>query len=282
MLVVEDEPDIAGFLAAYFRASGTEIVHVDPTTAAEVVERAAAEHATCLLVDLNLTGITGFDVLDALAADERVAQVPVIIVSADARPATQQRAAARGAVGFVPKPFNIKDLFATVQAVIDDARPGTGAAATEAGGLPLVTAETVTARLAVAIDAVEGSDDGATTFVLVRVGGAAPSPVLMREAARHLAAALPGVELIGATAADELALLFPSTGAEDAHDLVVAAVGAGPAELELAPGRTVTVALCAGLATSPDQAVTSDELYMAADIALTEALDADQPVVTAR
>ncbi|HZQ87698.1 MAG TPA: response regulator, partial [Acidimicrobiales bacterium] len=104
VLVVEDEPDIASFLSAFFRASGTEVVHLDPASADEVVERAAALHVACALVDLNLSGLSGFDVLEAFAADERVADLPVIIVTADARPATQERAAALGAVGFVPKP----------------------------------------------------------------------------------------------------------------------------------------------------------------------------------
>jgi DNA-binding response OmpR family regulator len=279
VLVVEDEPDIAGFLGAYFRASGTQIVHIDPTTPAEVIERAVSVGATCLLVDLNLTGITGFDVLEAVADDERVSALPVVIVSADTRASTQERAAELGAFGYVPKPFNVKDLFATVQAAIDAA--GSGPAAAGASGPSLLTAEAVTARLATAVAAAHKADS-ATTFVLVRVGGLAPSPVLMREAARHLLAALPGAELLGTTAVDELALLFPSTGAADAEALVVAALGDGPTDLALAADRTVNVVLSAGLATSPDHAQTSDELYMAADIALADALDGQQPVVIAR
>ncbi|GAC1386543.1 MAG: hypothetical protein NVSMB4_13690 [Acidimicrobiales bacterium] len=123
VLVVEDEPDIAGFLGAFFRASGTNVVHVDPLTASEVVERAVELDAACALIDLNLSGITGFDVMEAQRADERVTSLPVIIVTADARPATQQRAAALGAVGFVPKPFNVKDLLSTVEALLEGGGP---------------------------------------------------------------------------------------------------------------------------------------------------------------
>ena len=48
VLVVEDEQDIAGFLGAYFRASGLALVHVDPATPADAVtarERAAVSNS---------------------------------------------------------------------------------------------------------------------------------------------------------------------------------------------------------------------------------------------
>src|SRR5437762_8737000 len=84
VLVVEDEHDIATFLRAYFRASGTDVVHVDPTTAAEVADAVATHKPTCVLLDLNLRGFNGLEAYRQIR--ERGTPTPVIIVTADPNP----------------------------------------------------------------------------------------------------------------------------------------------------------------------------------------------------
>jgi DNA-binding response OmpR family regulator len=272
VLVVEDEPDIAAFLAAFFRASGTELVSLDPIDAADVVDRAASTGAACVLLDLNLSGLSGFAVMEALAADPRVAETPVLVITGDCRAATQERAADLGAVGFVPKPFNVKDLFLTVQELVGS-RLGDGAV--------LITAEAVNQRLARTVsDARRGGRPA--TFALVQLVGAAASPVVVDEAARRLEATLPGAEVIGATGADQLAVLFAGAGADDAVAALAGALPDGRLGLELAADRSVTVDIRVGVAATPDHAATAEELYMAADIALGDALDGPEPIATAR
>src|SRR5437764_8309022 len=61
VLVVEDERDIATFLRAYFRASGTDVVHVDPTSPAEVAAAVADHNPLCVLLDLNRRGFNGLE-----------------------------------------------------------------------------------------------------------------------------------------------------------------------------------------------------------------------------
>ena len=285
VLVVEDEPDIAGFLGAFFRASGTNVVHVDPSTAAEVVDRAVELDAACALVDLNLSGLTGFDVMEALSADERVNNLPVIILTADARPATQQRAAALGAVGFVPKPFNVKDLLSTVEALLDGGSSvsladGSAADAERSTGADLISAETLHEHLSVAVAAGRRAKVS-TTFALLRMTGTAASPAVMGEMLRIIEPNLPTAELLGATGADELALLFPTEGPEPAGEALSNALGAGHLELDLGAGRIVTVEVRAGAAGAPDHATTGEELYMAADIALSDAVSGGVTLVMA-
>lgn len=277
VLVVEDEPDIASFLAAFFRASGTEIVSLDPSEPADVVERAAELDAACMLVDLNLGGLSGFDVLEAVAGDPRVARIPIVIVTADSRPATQERAAALGAVGFVPKPFNVKDLFQTVQELVDG-----DAAHRERDAAPaLISADALRRRLD---EAVRGArhTHASITLALIRLTGPAASPVVVHEVARCLEPMIDGAEVLGATGADELAVLLTDCGPTQAQGSVGSALAGGEIDVELAPGRVVTIGVRVGLAASPQDAVTGDELYMAADTALAEAVDTGEPVVAAR
>src|SRR5271166_3321644 len=62
----------------------------------------------CLILDLNMPGMNGFDVLAELR--RRGAGLPVIIVTAHADAATRSRAAAGGALAVLEKPHRASDL----------------------------------------------------------------------------------------------------------------------------------------------------------------------------
>ena len=292
VIVVEDEPDIATFLGAFFRASGTEVVHLNPTTTGVVVEAVVETAAACALVDLNLDGISGFDILEAIRLDPRTTGLPAVIVTADARPATRERAVSLGASAFVPKPFNVKDLFATVRALVEGDpllpdQPDTGEAkratvrrsALRGGILP---SQVLQHQIATAIDAAR-REHGAVAFALIRViGSAAGQQAVAAELAGKLDGSIKGAEVLGASAPDELAVLFPADDAAAAHAHLDAALGASAVEIDLPAGRRVSVEWAAGVAGCPEHATTGDELYMAADAALAEAVESGQPVTTAR
>ena len=114
MLVVEDEHDIATFLRAYFRASGTDVAHLDPTSPDEVADAVEAHAPTCVLLDLNLRGFNGLDAYRAIR--DRGMATPVIVVTADPNPATHRTALREGVAAIVHKPFSAKELYALVAA----------------------------------------------------------------------------------------------------------------------------------------------------------------------
>jgi two-component system response regulator VicR len=114
VLVVEDEHDIATFLRAYFRASGTDVVHVDPTTATEVAAAVATTNPTCVLLDLNLRGFSGLDAYREMRAAGM--ETPVIVVTADPNPRTHRTALQEGVAAVVQKPFSARELYALVAA----------------------------------------------------------------------------------------------------------------------------------------------------------------------
>jgi DNA-binding response OmpR family regulator len=114
VLVVEDERDIAIFLRAFFRASGTDVVHVDPSTPTEVADAVATHQPTCVLLDLNLRGFNGLEAYREIR--ERGAETPVIVVTADPNPKTHRTALNEGVAAVVHKPFSAKELYALVLA----------------------------------------------------------------------------------------------------------------------------------------------------------------------
>jgi DNA-binding response OmpR family regulator len=118
VLVVEDEPDIATFLGAFFRASGLEVVHIDPMTPGEVVVAVREHRPACMLLDLRLQGFTGLDVLVQLRAEASMRALPVVVFSGDARPERQAEADVFGVAAYVAKPFSVKELYALVSDLV--------------------------------------------------------------------------------------------------------------------------------------------------------------------
>ena len=71
-----------------------------------------------VLLDIQLPGIDGFDVLRRLRSMPRLAGVPVIAVSANAMPADRERAAAAGFDDYITKPVDMRLLFDTVSRLL--------------------------------------------------------------------------------------------------------------------------------------------------------------------
>lgn len=75
-----------------------------------------APKAGCLIVDVQLPGMTGLELQDKLAeADNRV---PIIFVTAQGTRANREKAMRHGAAGFLSKPFRRDDLLQLVKAAI--------------------------------------------------------------------------------------------------------------------------------------------------------------------
>jgi len=80
----------------------------------------AREHAPGLiLLDLQLPGIPGDEVLERLQRDPRTRHIPVVIVSADATPGQIQRLRAAGAREFLTKPLDVKRLLELLDDLLD-------------------------------------------------------------------------------------------------------------------------------------------------------------------
>jgi CheY-like chemotaxis protein/anti-sigma regulatory factor (Ser/Thr protein kinase) len=71
-----------------------------------------------LLLDLHLPDGSGRDVIDALRRDDTTAAIPVVVVSADATPASINELLAAGVVGYVTKPIVVTDLFDAIDRAI--------------------------------------------------------------------------------------------------------------------------------------------------------------------
>jgi DNA-binding response OmpR family regulator len=71
-----------------------------------------------LLLDLNMPGIDGLELLRRVRADERFGILPVIILTVEADPDTRMEALTSGANDYLPKPIQAIELMARVDALL--------------------------------------------------------------------------------------------------------------------------------------------------------------------
>jgi signal transduction histidine kinase/ActR/RegA family two-component response regulator len=84
----------------------------------------AAEHdPDLILLDLHLPDMPGQEVLRRLQAEPRTAQVPVVVLSADARPSLIDELLAQGVRAFMTKPLDVKELLELLQTIATERAP---------------------------------------------------------------------------------------------------------------------------------------------------------------
>lgn len=284
VMVVEDEQDIADFLRAYFRASGYDLVHIDPDTPLAVLEALDEQSPDCILLDLNLRGFSGAEAYRLLRTDPRYALLPVIIVSA--RPDAHELVPNTGGIdAFVTKPFNVNTLAELVmERIASAAALRTEAAADDVTGL--LGHGYVEARL---IDELTvAAPDEPTAFALLRLRslpditatvGSEASDYVSRELVTRARDLLPDRAALGRTRTDELAIVLPGTAAPEAARLLQGVIDGVGSTFMLPGGAEVPLRYAVGIAAYPEHAADADSLYMAADNALADSVASDTMVV---
>jgi diguanylate cyclase (GGDEF)-like protein len=113
ILVVEDEPLIAGLLRETLSAEGyTPLI---ARTGEEAVHIALRETPHLVILDIMLPGMDGFEVVKALRANLKTAHIPVIILSARHDTADKVRAFEHRVDDYLTKPYNTDELLARIR-----------------------------------------------------------------------------------------------------------------------------------------------------------------------
>jgi signal transduction histidine kinase/DNA-binding response OmpR family regulator len=114
LLIIEDEPDLRSYLTRLFSKDGYAVEAVgDAETALTSLDSSAPD---LVITDVMLPGQSGIDLLVTLRQDERMARLPVVVLTARADTESAVEAFAAGADDFVAKPFNSAELLARVRA----------------------------------------------------------------------------------------------------------------------------------------------------------------------
>jgi FixJ family two-component response regulator len=99
--VVDDDPSVLKALSRLLRAHGIEPAAF--ASAEAFLQSPAASEAACLVVDINLPGMSGIELRRQLA--QASSTLPVIFITAVDDESTRLAANAAGCIAFLRKPF---------------------------------------------------------------------------------------------------------------------------------------------------------------------------------
>jgi Response regulators consisting of a CheY-like receiver domain and a winged-helix DNA-binding domain len=127
ILLVEDDLGDAGLVRIALRRSthAVDLHHVkNGTEALAFLRRIGADFLNAprpdlILLDLNLPGRSGHEILEELKGDRGLRSVPVVILSTSEAERDIQKSYQLGANSFVSKPMDVEDFSRTVRAMLD-------------------------------------------------------------------------------------------------------------------------------------------------------------------
>ena len=116
ILVVDDEPEIVALVTYHLAKTGYRI----STAAAgqDALDIARRERPALIVLDLMLPGMSGFDVLEQLRADDSTRDVAVLMLTARREEPDRIRGLSLGADDYLTKPFSPQELVLRVGAIL--------------------------------------------------------------------------------------------------------------------------------------------------------------------
>jgi len=116
--VVDDEESVRRAIDRLLRSVDMEVETF--SSGGEFIDSLRGRHPDCLVLDLHMPGMTGFQVQAHLA--QSAARLPVIIITGHDTPASRVRALAGGATAYLSKPVDELVLLDAISAAISAGR----------------------------------------------------------------------------------------------------------------------------------------------------------------
>jgi len=116
VVIVEDDASVRQATERLFRAAGYATAAF--ASAEALLAASQADHAACLVIDIFLPGLSGFELQARLAA--LGIDVPVIFVSGNDEPHVREQAERAGAFAYLAKPWTGSMLLAVVARALND------------------------------------------------------------------------------------------------------------------------------------------------------------------
>ncbi len=124
--IVDDDPDIVGFMAELLKAAGHEVT--SNPAGSHAISEIVAQRPDCVLIDLVMAELDGLELCRELRARKELSGCSLIMVTAKSREYWAGRAAEAGMDGFIAKPLDAGTFVRQVEEIIEavgvDAPPG--------------------------------------------------------------------------------------------------------------------------------------------------------------
>lgn len=113
ILVVDDEPDVVNLIAMNLEFEGYRVRKAH--SGKQALEEVARKRPDCMLLDIMMPEVDGWEVLYRLKKDPETAGIPVIVVTARSTDMDYLKGLGGGAVDYITKPFDTGILKAHVE-----------------------------------------------------------------------------------------------------------------------------------------------------------------------
>jgi FixJ family two-component response regulator len=112
--IVDDEESVRKALSRLIRAAGFDVETY--ASGAEFLAATRPRRPQCLVLDLRMPHVSGFDVQQALSLADR--RLPIVIVTGDDSPESRERALKLGAKAYLRKPVDDAILLDAIRTAI--------------------------------------------------------------------------------------------------------------------------------------------------------------------
>ena len=116
VLVADDDPITRELVVFRLQADGHECIAVEDGTGALAAVRERVPELAVL--DVNMPGMSGFDVCRELRTDPALGRLPVLMLTASAQEGDVTQGFGSGADDYLVKPFNPRELSDRVRALL--------------------------------------------------------------------------------------------------------------------------------------------------------------------
>jgi two-component system chemotaxis response regulator CheY len=116
ILIVDDSPSIRQMVAFTLKRAGYQVV--DAADGLAGLAKAKGGHFDLVVSDINMPGLDGFGLTEALRALDAYKTTPILVLTTEASDSMKQRGKAAGATGWLVKPFDPQKLLELVWRVI--------------------------------------------------------------------------------------------------------------------------------------------------------------------
>ncbi len=113
VLVVDDSPTDQHLISSYLKNSGIEVLTANDGE--QGISTAKSTLPDLILMDVVMPGMNGFQATRRLNRDPDTKSIPVIIVSSKGEVTDRVWGMRQGAVGYLTKPVNEKDLMQKIK-----------------------------------------------------------------------------------------------------------------------------------------------------------------------
>jgi len=116
VMVVDDSPTDKAYLKQMLERAGFQVLEAG--SGQDAVAMARSQQPDCIVMDVVMPGMNGFQATRTLSKDPLTASIPVLVVSSKSQETDRLWALRQGAKEYIVKPVNEVDLISKVKAVL--------------------------------------------------------------------------------------------------------------------------------------------------------------------